>query len=123
MRSVSYCQKPTRELTALAEREPQHKSNQLNAAKAWLRLAKRIEEIEIQVIDAIKHAKPKEPARVQTIAECLTQGEQHIAQAQRDPQHVSRHIDAALACFFLASRIMEMERQPVATRQSLGTRH
>jgi hypothetical protein len=123
MRSVSYCRKRARELTALAEREPQHKSKHLNAADAWLRLAKRIEEIEIKALIAIKHTKPKEPACAPTIAECLTQGEQHIAEAQRDPQHVSRHIDAALACFFLASRLTEMARQPVATRQSLGTRH
>jgi hypothetical protein len=83
--TTAYCRKQAREPAALAEREPQHKTQYMNDAAARLLLGSRLEEIEIQVIVAIMYTKLKEPACVPTIGKCLTRGEQHIAAAQRDP--------------------------------------
>jgi hypothetical protein len=45
MPTIAYCQKRARELTALAEREPQHNAQHLIDAAAWLLLAKRMVEM------------------------------------------------------------------------------
>jgi hypothetical protein len=45
MPTVTHCRKRARELIALAEREPQHRTQHLNDAAAWLLLARRLEEI------------------------------------------------------------------------------
>jgi hypothetical protein len=45
MPTVAHCRQRARELTVLAEREPQHKTQHLNDAAAWLLLARRSEEI------------------------------------------------------------------------------
>jgi hypothetical protein len=42
MATIAHCQKRARELTALAEREPQHKAQHLIDAAAWLLLASRM---------------------------------------------------------------------------------
>ena len=45
MPTVADCRQRARELTVLAEREPQHKTQHLNDAAAWLLLARRSEEL------------------------------------------------------------------------------
>jgi hypothetical protein len=42
--TIAKCRKRARERTALAEREPRHKSRHLNAAEAWRLLADRMEQ-------------------------------------------------------------------------------
>jgi hypothetical protein len=51
MPTIAHCRKRAHELTALAEREPQHKAQHLNDAEAWLILAARLED---QALVAIK---------------------------------------------------------------------
>jgi hypothetical protein len=48
MPTIAYCQKRARELTALAEREPQHRAQHLVDAAAWLLLATRTEEMAVR---------------------------------------------------------------------------
>jgi hypothetical protein len=50
MPTIAQCQRRARELTALAEREPQHKSKHLNGAEAWLFLAARLKDQALVVI-------------------------------------------------------------------------
>jgi hypothetical protein len=47
MPTIAHCQKRARELTALAEREPQNRAQHLADAAAWLILARRMVEMAI----------------------------------------------------------------------------
>jgi hypothetical protein len=48
MPTAAECRKKAHELTALAERDPEHKAKHINDAAGWLLLANRTEEIESQ---------------------------------------------------------------------------
>jgi hypothetical protein len=50
MPTITHCQKRAHELTALAEREPQHRAQHLADAAAWFILAARLEEIQTVVV-------------------------------------------------------------------------
>jgi hypothetical protein len=48
MPTIAHCQERARELTALAEREPEHRAQHLSDAEAWLLLAKRMLEMALR---------------------------------------------------------------------------
>jgi hypothetical protein len=50
MPTIAHCQERARELTALAEREPQHRAQHLADTAAWPRLASRM--VEMAVLSA-----------------------------------------------------------------------
>ena len=52
MPTIAQCQKRARELTALAEREPQHRAQYSADAAAWLRLASRMLETALRASPA-----------------------------------------------------------------------
>src|SRR4029077_15710976 len=56
-----------------------------------------------------------------TSAECRTQAEEKLAQAEHDNQHRNRLITAAEAWLFLASQLRRIEPALVPTRRSIRT--
>jgi hypothetical protein len=51
MPTIAHCQKRARELTALAEHDPQHRAQHLADAAAWLFLARRMVQMSATLAD------------------------------------------------------------------------
>jgi hypothetical protein len=51
MPTIAHCRERARELTALAEAEPQNRTQHLNDAAAWSLLANRTEELEAIAVE------------------------------------------------------------------------
>jgi hypothetical protein len=56
MPTIAHCRKRARELTELAEREPENRTQHLNDAAGWLLLARRTEELKAMALQCFATA-------------------------------------------------------------------